>query len=239
MYQIQGPPMLQNLQKLQGGVKQPRKRKKKESPKPNQNLPKKPNTNQKGMIVTDRAGTPITVFDGASHALSQVNHWKKIRNDESAIQVAVASCTDIPSWARQCMEWLVVEDGSTLASCFDHIEIRRGDKRRHFESLQRITQIPYENMLFFDDWDFNIENASILGVKCIHTPNGMTKDAWDEGIGLFGLNWTDVNFQSNKMEWKRGGTEDEIVRTIVRTNSIEQWKRLLRNSFQTQSIKTW
>lgn len=189
MYQIQGPPILSNLQKLQNGVKPPRKRKSKLSgAKQNLNIPKKPNTNQKGMIVTDRVGTPITVFDGASHALSKVNQWKKTQQDNGSILAAVASCTDKPSFARQCMEWLVVDDGSTLASCFDHIEIRNGDKRQHFASLQRITQIPYENMLFFDDWDFNIESVSSLGVKCIHTPHGMTKDAWEEGIGLFGLN---------------------------------------------------
>jgi len=137
------------------------------------------------MIVTDRMGTPITVFDGASHALSELNKWK---NDNDKIQIAVASCTDKPSFARQCMEWLVVEDGSTLSSCFDHIEIRPGDKRKHFESLQRITNIPYERMLFFDDYDLNIESVGSLGVRCVQTPNGMTRDAWEEGLELFGLN---------------------------------------------------
>ena len=86
------------------------------------------------------------------------------------------------------MEWLVVQDGSTLSSCFDHIEIQKGDKRNHFESLQRITKIPYEQVLFFDDSDFYIESAGSLGVKCVHTPKGMTLDAWNKEIELFGLN---------------------------------------------------
>ena len=207
MYQIQGPPMLCNLQKLQNGAKPPRKRKSKVSGgggNSNQNLPKKPNTNQKGMIVTDRVGTPITVFDGASHALTRVNQWKKTQDNKGDIQAAVASCTDIPTWARQCMQWLVVDDGSTLMSCFDHIEIRNGDKRQHFASLQRITQIQYENMLFFDDWDYNIESVGSLGVKCVHTPHGMTKDAWEEGIGLFGLNWREMGMNRLKTTRRYG-----------------------------------
>jgi magnesium-dependent phosphatase-1 len=202
MYQIQGPPMLSNLQKMKDGIKQPRKRKNNRSTKSIQKggtrqqqqgqLPKRPTTNRKGMIVTDRVGTPITVFDGASHGLSELNKWK-MNDDEgrrrlAPIQTAVASCTNKPSFARQCMKWLVVDDGSTLSSCFDHIEIRPGDKRKHFESLQRITNIPYERMLFFDDYDLNIESVGSLGVRCIHTPNGMTRDAWDEGIEMFGLN---------------------------------------------------
>jgi len=194
--------MLSNLQKMKDGIKQPRKRKNNRNTKSTQKrgsrqqqqqqqqqLPKRPTTNRKGMILTDRVGTPITVFDGASHALSELNRWK---NDDTSrpkpIQTAVASCTDKPSFARQCMECLVVEDGSTLSSCFNHIEIRPGDKRKHFESLQRITNIPYDEMLFFDDYDLNIESVRSLGVRCIHTPNGMTKDSWDEGIELFGLN---------------------------------------------------
>lgn len=197
MYQIQGPPILSNLQKMKDGIKQPRKRKNNRNAKSIQKrgtrqqqlqLPKRPTTNRKGMIVTDRAGTPITVFDGASHALSDLNEWKNDDARRLPIQTAVASCTDKPSFARQCMEWLVVEDGSTLSSCFDHIEIRPGDKRKHFESLQRITNIPYDRMLFFDDYDLNIENVGSLGVRCIHTPNGMTRDAWDEGKECFGLN---------------------------------------------------
>ena len=200
MYQIQGPPMLSNLQKMKDGIKQPRKRKNNRYSNQNQRvlqLPKKPTTNRKGMIVTDRVGTPITIFDGASHALSELNKWKKNNNDgdnnqkeemKSQIQIAVASCTDKPSFARQCMDWLVVEDGSTLSSCFDHVEIRPGDKRKHFESLQRITGIPYNEMCFFDDYDLNIEAVSSLGVHCFHTPNGVTKDAWNEALGIFGLN---------------------------------------------------
>ncbi|MGK3733618.1 MAG: hypothetical protein ACI8RD_001281 [Bacillariaceae sp.] len=207
MYQLRGPPTLTNLKSIQ--PKQPRKRKANNNNKQLQhassssNLPKRPTTNRKGMIVTDSDGTPITVFDGASHALSEINHWRKQKqrpddcnnnnsssnnNIKSDIKVAIASCTDEPGYARNCMKWLIVEDGSTLESCFDHIEIRPGDKRKHFESLQRITGIPFEEMCFFDDYDLNINNVSTLGVQCFHTPHGMSRQIWNDALDTFGLN---------------------------------------------------
>jgi len=189
MYQIQGPPILKNLQSIQPKLKRKRRN---DTQQLKFKLPKNPNSNQKGMIVTDRNGTPITVFDGASYALSEINRWRQQKDDtdsaKSNIRVAVASCTNEPSYARKCMDWLVVDDGSTLASCFDCIEIRPGDKRKHFESLQRITGIPYEDMCFFDDYDLNINNVRTLGVKCFHTPFGMTRDIWEDALDTFDLN---------------------------------------------------
>ena len=173
MYQIQGPPILTPMKTFEK-----KKRKAKTQPSSLQLTP----TSKKGMTVTDRAGTPITVFDGASFALSEINKMKKQDNN---IQTAVASSTDKPPWARQCLEWMLVEDGSTLASCFDYTEIRFGDKQRHFESLNRISGIPFENMCFFDDTHSNILSVSQLGVKCVHTPKGVTRDAWKKALDMF------------------------------------------------------
>ena len=199
MYQLRGPPTLTSLKSMQPKV--PRKRKRiKQQNKLSLSSLKKPTTNRKGMIVTDAAGTPITVFEGASYALSEINKWKKQQqrsdcpatagssSERSNVQVAIASCTDEPGYARKCMDWLIVQDGSTLSSCFDHIEIRPGNKQQHFENLQRITGIPYDDMCFFDDYDVNIESVGSLGVKCFHTPHGMTKDIWNSALDVFELN---------------------------------------------------
>ena len=80
---------------------------------------------------------------------------------------------------------MLVEDGSTLASCFDTMVIQFGDKQRHFESLNRISGIPFENMCFFDDTYSNILSVSQLGVKCVHTPKGVTRDAWKKALYMF------------------------------------------------------
>ena len=184
MYQIHGPPKLTSLKSLE--PKKKRKRKNDSSPSP----PLKGYyvTTQKGMIVTDAKKNPITVFHGASYALSEINRRNKDHEGEGRIiQTAIASCTDKPTWARSCMKWLTIEDGSSLQSCFHPslIEIQKGDKTKHFESLYRKTGIPYENMCFFDDLEFNIMSVAELGVKCIHTPQGMTPDDWDAALELF------------------------------------------------------
>lgn len=137
--------------------------------------------------MTDRRGTPITVFDGASHALSEINRIKK--EGQLPIRVAISSRTDEPSWAYQCMKWLVVSDGTPLIQCFDQelIEISYADKSKHFESLNRKTGIPYEMMCFFDNEHWNIRSVGNLGVKCFHTPQGMTQEAWNQALQHFDM----------------------------------------------------
>jgi len=180
MYQIHGPPKLISVDEFQG-------KKKRKVRSPPRQVPPGSKTIQKNMLVTDRRGIPITVFDGASHALSEINRMK--RDDGWSIQAAISSRTDEPSWARKCMEWLVVSDGTPLSRCFDKnlIEISYADKARHFESLHRKTGIPYEEMCFFDNEHWNIRGVSQLGVKCFHTPDGMTKEAWNEALETFGV----------------------------------------------------
>ena len=184
MYQIYGPPKLTALKSLETK----KKRKRKNDCASELQLKGFYETTQKGMIVTDAKKNPITVFHGASYALSEINRLNKERIDEGGIiQTAIASCTDKPTWARSCMKWLIIEDGSSLQSCFHPslIEIQKGDKTKHFESLFRKTGIPYENMCFFDDLEFNIASVAELGVKCIHTPKGMTPNDWDSALELF------------------------------------------------------
>ena len=122
-----------------------------------------------------------------SHALSEINRLKKEKN--LPIQAAISSRKDEPSWAKKCMEWLVVDDGTSLNRCFHKnlIEISYSDKARHFESLHRKTGIPFDQMCFFDNEHWNIRGVSQLGVKCFHTPDGMTVEAWNSALDAFGI----------------------------------------------------
>ena len=80
-------------------------------------------------------------------------------------------------------------DGTPLSKCFDQnlIEISYADKATHFESLQRKTGLEFEQMCFFDNEHWNIRGVSDLGVKCFHTPEGMTRAAWEEALNSFGI----------------------------------------------------
>ena len=85
------------------------------------------------------------------------------------------------------MQWLTLHDDKsiTLNSCFDYIEISFNDKTYHFQILHKKTGIPYKNMVFFDNEHSNIKCVEKLGVKCVYTPNGMTRDAWAKALGMF------------------------------------------------------
>jgi magnesium-dependent phosphatase 1 len=181
MYQIQGPPQLVTLEEFQG---KKRGRKGNAPPLQPSQVPKESTTIDPNKIVMDRQGTPMTVFAGASHALAEINRMKQ---EGSPILAAISSRTDEPAWARQIMKWLVANDGKPLADCFDHVEIGYQDKALHFESLHRKTGIPFDSMVFFDNEHWNIESVSKLGVKCIYTPHGMSKEAWNEALEHFDM----------------------------------------------------
>jgi hypothetical protein len=71
MYQIDGPPKLMSIDEFQGKPKR-------KSSTPNlRSIPPGSNTIHHNKIVTDRRGTPITVFDGAAFALSEILRMKK------------------------------------------------------------------------------------------------------------------------------------------------------------------
>jgi len=179
MYQIDGPPKLISHDEFVG--KQKRK-----SRGSLREIPRGATTIHQNKLATDRRGVPITVFAGASHALSEINRMKK---DSMDIEVAISSRTDEPGWAYQLMKWLVADDGRPLSKCFDEnlIEISYADKARHFESLHRKTGVPFEEMVFFDNEMWNIQSVGSLGVSCYHTPNGMTVEDWNKCLQDFGI----------------------------------------------------
>lgn len=143
-------------------------------------------TTKEGYVLTDGSRTLMQSFDGASYALTEINQLRKKGYD---IRAAVASKTDEPQWAHTCLKHLIIEDGSTLESCFGNgmVEISYGNKSEHFQRLHKKTGIPYEEMSFFDNESWSIKSVSKLGVKCFHTPDGMTRTAWDEAKQYFDL----------------------------------------------------
>lgn len=70
------------------------------------------------------------------------------------VVVCVASCTDEPSWARECMrkfEVGPVDSGISLEDCVDVEEITKGNKQGHLKRIAEATGIQLEEMLFFDN----------------------------------------------------------------------------------------
>ena len=40
----------------------------------------------------------------------------------------------------------------------------------------------FKEILFFDNEISNIRDCSTLGIICIYTPHGLTRQAWEEGL---------------------------------------------------------
>ena len=125
----------------------------------------------------------------SSYALADINRLRAQGHD---IRAAIASRTDEPHWARICLEHLVIEDGSTLQSCFRDpklVEIGGGSKTGHIRRLHKSSGVKLEDMAFFDNESWNIKDVSkgLPAVECVYTPNGMTRDAWDRCKRKFGL----------------------------------------------------
>jgi len=65
------------------------------------------------------------------------------------------------------------------------IQISYNRKTVHLTNLHNITGIPFESMVFFDNEYGNIRDVKKLGVKCVYTPDGMSRDHWDKTMEMF------------------------------------------------------
>lgn len=113
--------------------------------------------------------------------------WRELH--EAGTTVGVASRSDEPAWARECLQKFVVDDrGSSMwdvAGKGELVEIYKGSKQGHFRELQRKTGVPFSQMVFFDDDPSNISDVRRLGVHCVLTPKGVTREKFDEGMRAY------------------------------------------------------
>merc|ERR1719188_1329014 len=106
--------------------------------------------------------------------------------EEAGTKVAVAS-SSYADKAGPLLEAFEIRPGVPMAEVVDEglVEIyyrKREGKRAHFEQISRKSGVRFEDMLFFDDAQENINTVSELGVVCVHTPDGLTAEAWRMGL---------------------------------------------------------
>ena len=75
--------------------------------------------------------------------------WAELHRRVSAgepIVVGIASRSDEPAWARECLQKFMVADGVSMMDVVGEelCEIHKGSKRTHFAALQKRTGIPFE-----------------------------------------------------------------------------------------------
>jgi magnesium-dependent phosphatase 1 len=134
--------------------------------------------------LKDRNGTEVYLLgDSRSilHTLASHELWK------DTILSYVSTC-DEPEWARECLTKFDIEhlrDGEklTMHTLVHHHEIYKAySKQKHFQTLQKKTNIAFSEMIFFDNQMNNIEDVSKLGVHCVYCPRGMTNKIWENGL---------------------------------------------------------
>jgi magnesium-dependent phosphatase 1 len=135
-----------------------------------------------GKDLLDKAGNPVRLL-GIS---AEILHELKNNSALTHIKVAWVSCTDEPEWADECLRKFTTSGGQALSQIVDSSQIFKSNKQKHFQNLRRqYPDIGFEEMLFFDNEYGNIRNVSQLGVKCYYCEDGMTQQAWEEGLRMF------------------------------------------------------
>lgn len=133
----------------------------------------------------------VRLFPGALSVL------RRVRTDPALAQarVAVASSTTEPAYANRCLDvlWVDEAEGATIGTMIhddDHRQIYPGSKgTSHFPALHKVSGIPYDEMIFFDDCTYgdNCQNVarSCPGVTCVRTPDGLTEALFQAGLDAF------------------------------------------------------
>ena len=121
-----------------------------------------------GGKVIDRNGRHIRLYEDV---LAILDECERIGS-----QLALASRTEQPTWARELIKLLEVRDR------FQFAEIYPSSKLRHFAALCEASGLSYDEMLFFDDETRNIVEVSGLGVTSIHVTDGMTLPLFRHGL---------------------------------------------------------
>ena len=105
----------------------------------------------------------------------------------SSTKSCYVSCTDEPSWAAECLSKFKCDDGTTLDQVVDKElnQIYKSNKQTHFRAIQKQTNIPFDQMIFFDNERHNCVAVGELGVVCIHCQDGMTQEVWESALATF------------------------------------------------------
>jgi len=131
--------------------------------------------------LSDVSGQPVRLLGVVGAILDDLSSspcW-------SDTTVAWVSCTDEPGWADECLRKFRTPEGRTLKELVKTEVIYKANKQTHFKELNAKSGIPFKEMIFFDNEMGNIRSVSKLGVHSYFCPDGMTEEAWREGLEQF------------------------------------------------------
>ena len=132
--------------------------------------------------LLDRCGARVVTLGAVPEVLREL----KQEPEWTDTVVGVASCTDEPSWAQECMSKFRLADPQLcIKDAMEIEEIRSANKKTHFRNIAERTGLAFEDMLFFDNEFGNCQDVSSIGVTVCYCPDGVTRAAWDAALEAF------------------------------------------------------
>jgi len=131
--------------------------------------------------LRDRQGTRVQLHSGVRSAMTELAEDPKWEG----VVVAVASCCDVPSWARELLSKFDLGGGRCLSDIITVCQIHGGNKQGHFRKIANATGCDLGDMIFFDNEPYNCQDVASLGVTSVYCPEGVTLTAWRRGLSAF------------------------------------------------------
>lgn len=116
---------------------------------------------------------------------------------DKGVNLAIASRSPTPDIANAFLQKLGIKSmfvAQEIFSSWTH-------KTEHFQKINRKTGVPYNEMLFFDDENRNIQAVSKMGVTSILVGKGVNLGALRQGLSEFVKNSASV--EKNKEQWRK------------------------------------
>ncbi|XP_009773707.1 uncharacterized protein [Nicotiana sylvestris] len=120
---------------------------------------------------------------------------------DKGVNVAIASRSPTPDIANAFLKKLGIKSmfvAQEIFSSWTH-------KTEHFQKINRKTAVPYNDMLFFDDENRNIQAVLKMGVTSILVGKGVNLGAFRQGLSEFVQNSASV--EKNKERWRKFSKE--------------------------------
>ncbi|KAK6143664.1 hypothetical protein DH2020_024012 [Rehmannia glutinosa] len=115
---------------------------------------------------------------------------------DRGVDIAIASRSPTPDIANDFLEKLGIKSmfvAQEIFSSWTH-------KTDHFQKIKQRTGVQYNEMLFFDDENRNIEAVSKMGVTSILVDDGVDLGALRQGLSKFSQNRSLL--EKNKQRWR-------------------------------------
>jgi len=141
---------------------------------------------QVGVVGLQAGREIVQLYPGALVALQELT----TRPELQSVVVAAASTSLEPAYAHTCLDRLEFLPGRSVVSRMTHLVIGRSgkltkNKVTHFRELHAESGVPFDEMLFFDDCNWEDHCARVneaYGVVGHRTPKGLQVEDWHEGL---------------------------------------------------------